>query len=87
MRHNPDAFDTADHRAFYYANGLDQAAAEAVTVRGHGYLRMTTNLPASYHRLLAGEFLHVGGRTTDLARHDPSLERLIEVTLRTEDAL
>lgn len=62
MRHNPSAIDAPAHRAFYAENGLDDAAAEAVTVRGHGYLRLTTDLPSSYQRLSAGERLRIGGR-------------------------
>ena len=80
MRHNPGAIDTPGHRAFYYAHGLDQAAAEAVTVRGHGYLRMTTDLPGSYHRLVAGSFLHIGGRTFEILTgggHSPEQAMLL----------
>ncbi len=80
LRHNPAATDAPAHRAFYAANGLDQAAAEAVTVRGHGYLRLTTDLPASYTRLVAGEFLHVGGRTFEILTgggHSPEQAMLL----------
>jgi glyoxylase-like metal-dependent hydrolase (beta-lactamase superfamily II) len=80
MRHNPAAIDSPAHRAFYYANGLDRAAAEAVTVPGHGYLRMTTDLSPSYHRLVAGAFLNIGGRTFEILTgggHSPEQAMLL----------
>lgn len=62
MRHHPQAIGAPAHRAFYRRHGLSAAAAEAVASRGHGYLWMTTDLPAQYHRLTDGDVLRIGGR-------------------------
>lgn len=66
MRHHPKAIDAPEHRAFYRLHGLDGPAADAVASRGHGYLRMTTDLPIQYHRLIAGETLRIAGRVFDI---------------------
>jgi glyoxylase-like metal-dependent hydrolase (beta-lactamase superfamily II) len=66
MRHNPKAIDAPEHRAFYRRHGLDAAAAEGVASRGHGYLRLTTELPVQFTRLVAGESLRIGGREFEI---------------------
>ena len=66
MRHNPQAIDSPSYRAFYLRHGLPPAAIDPVLTRGHGYLRMTTDLPPSYRRLVAGEALRIGGRTFEI---------------------
>jgi glyoxylase-like metal-dependent hydrolase (beta-lactamase superfamily II) len=49
-------------RPFYQTHGLSTEAAEIVLSRGHEYLRLTTGVPASYHRIKHGDTLAVGGR-------------------------
>ena len=49
-------------RPFYQRHGLSAEATEVVLSRGHEYLRRTTGVPASYHRIKHGDTLAIGGR-------------------------
>ena len=49
-------------RPFYRRHGLSADATEIVLSRGHEYLKRTTGVPASYHRVKHGDTQHIGGR-------------------------
>jgi len=49
-------------RPFYRRHGLSAEATEIVLSRGHEYLRRTTGVPASYHRIKHGDTLTIGSR-------------------------
>jgi len=49
-------------RPFYLRHGLSEEATEIVLSRGHEYLRRTTGVPPSYHRIKHGDMLTVGAR-------------------------
>ncbi|HBK05190.1 MAG TPA: MBL fold metallo-hydrolase [Acetobacteraceae bacterium] len=49
-------------RPFYQRHGLSAEATEIVLSRGHEYLKRTTGVPASYHRIKHGDTITVGGR-------------------------
>jgi len=49
-------------RPFYQRHGLSAEATEIVLSRGHEYLKRTTGVPASYHRIKHGDTLAVGPR-------------------------
>ncbi len=49
-------------RPFYKLHGLSAEATEIVLSRGHEYLRRTTGVPASYHRIKHGDTLAIDGR-------------------------
>jgi glyoxylase-like metal-dependent hydrolase (beta-lactamase superfamily II) len=49
-------------RPFYRRHGLPAEATEIVLSRGHEYLKRTTGVPASYHRIKHGDRLTVGER-------------------------
>ncbi len=49
-------------RPFYQRHGLSAEATEVVLSRGHEYLKRTTGVPASYHRIKHGDTLAVGDR-------------------------
>lgn len=49
-------------RPFYQRHGLSAVATEVVLSRGHEYLKRTTGVPASYHRIKHGDMLGVGQR-------------------------
>ncbi len=66
LRHNPHAWGSTAHRDFYRLRGVDPAAVEDMVSRGHSYLKLTTELPAVYHRLVAGEHIDIGGRRFDI---------------------
>jgi glyoxylase-like metal-dependent hydrolase (beta-lactamase superfamily II) len=51
------------HRPFYRRHGLSPEVTEAVLGRGHEYLRQTTGVPTTYHRIQHGDSLPVGDRT------------------------
>ena len=50
-------------RPFYQRHGLSAEATEIVLSRGHEYLKRTTGVPASYHRIKHGDSLAIGARS------------------------
>jgi glyoxylase-like metal-dependent hydrolase (beta-lactamase superfamily II) len=58
----PGRLEAAVYRDFYSSNGLDPATVRSLTTLGHGYLRMISPLPSTYHRMIAGDVLNIGGR-------------------------
>ncbi len=66
MRHHPGATAAVDRASFYRRHGVDAEMATGVASRGHAYLRMTTDLPGHYHRLIAGERITIGGRVFEI---------------------
>jgi glyoxylase-like metal-dependent hydrolase (beta-lactamase superfamily II) len=50
------------HRPFYRRHGLSEQATEVVLRRGHEYLRRTTGVPTTYHRIQHGASQRIGGR-------------------------
>jgi glyoxylase-like metal-dependent hydrolase (beta-lactamase superfamily II) len=53
-------------RPFYQRHGLSAEATEIVLSRGHEYLKRTTGVPASYHRIKHGDSLAVGARSFEV---------------------
>ena len=66
LRGNLDALRSPAQLDFYERNGLAGEAKEAVTGRGHSYLRMATGMPTRFQRLVAGESIDIGGRTLEV---------------------
>ena len=58
----PGDYGEAVFRPFYQRHGLSAEATEIVLSRGHEYLKRTTGVPASYHRIKHGDTLSVGAR-------------------------
>jgi glyoxylase-like metal-dependent hydrolase (beta-lactamase superfamily II) len=54
------------HRAFFTRHGLSPQTIESAMGRGTAYLKMTTGLPETFHPLIAGETLRIGGRDFDI---------------------
>ena len=50
------------HRPFYQRHGLSSDITELVLGRGHEYLRRTSGVPATYHRIKHGDSLAAGSR-------------------------
>lgn len=50
------------HRPFYQRHGLSSDITELVLGRGHEYLRRTSGVPATYHRIKHGNSLAAGSR-------------------------
>lgn len=53
-------------RPFYQRHGLSAEVTEIVLSRGHEYLKRTTGVPASYHRIKHGDKIAVGSRNFDV---------------------
>jgi glyoxylase-like metal-dependent hydrolase (beta-lactamase superfamily II) len=60
LQYAPGDLGADVHRPFYRRHGLSQDATEAVLSRGHEYLRRTTGVPTTYHRIKHGDSLPIG---------------------------
>jgi glyoxylase-like metal-dependent hydrolase (beta-lactamase superfamily II) len=66
IRLDPGALNAEPYRSFYRAHGLGEELTEVVLNRGLHYLRMVSELPRTFRRLLADETLEIGGRTFEV---------------------
>ncbi|RDV01983.1 MBL fold metallo-hydrolase [Undibacter mobilis] len=57
------ALEAKPYRDFYLRHGMADEAATLVSTQGQKYLRMVTPLPLTFMRLVAGDTLHLGGRS------------------------
>ena len=62
LQHAPGDLGADMHRPFYRRHGLSREVTEAVLSRGHEYLRRTTGVPTTYHRIQHGDSLRIGTR-------------------------
>lgn len=62
MQYAPPDFANDMHRPFYLRHGLPESLTELVLSRGHEYLRRTTGVPTTYHRIKHNDTLRIGGR-------------------------
>lgn len=63
LQHAPADLGVDMHRPFYLRHGLSAEVTEVVLSRGHEYLRRTTGVPSTYHRIKHGDTLRIGGRS------------------------
>ena len=80
IRFNTEGIGSAAHHAFYVRRGLGGEAVDAILDRGHAYLRMTSGLPPTFTRLLAGETIDIGDRTFEVLTgggHSPEQAMLL----------
>jgi glyoxylase-like metal-dependent hydrolase (beta-lactamase superfamily II) len=66
MQYAPADHGEAVFRPFYQRHGLSAEATDIVLSRGHEYLKRTTGVPPSYHRIRHGDRLTIGDRTFDI---------------------
>ena len=59
---DPGALEAEHYRRFYLDHGLDAETTQSVVTGGHAYLRLVSGLPPTYHRVVAGNVLRIGGR-------------------------
>ena len=59
---SPGALDARPYRDFYARHGMDAATVDLVSSQGHSYLKMVSPLPLSFHRVVDGDTLTIGGR-------------------------
>jgi glyoxylase-like metal-dependent hydrolase (beta-lactamase superfamily II) len=62
LQYAPGDLGADMHRPFYQRHGLSPEVTEAVLSRGHEYLRRTTGVPTTYHRIKHGDSLRIGAR-------------------------
>ncbi|HUN40662.1 MAG TPA: MBL fold metallo-hydrolase [Acetobacteraceae bacterium] len=62
LQYAPGDLGADAFRPFYRRHGLSAEITDLVLGRGHEYLRRTTGVPTSYHRLQHGDTLHIGAR-------------------------
>jgi len=60
---DPGALEAEHYRRFYLEHGLDAETTQRVVTSGHAYLKLTSGLPPTYHRVVAGDVLRIGGRS------------------------
>jgi glyoxylase-like metal-dependent hydrolase (beta-lactamase superfamily II) len=63
---DPGALEAEHYRRFYLDHGLDAGSTQRVVTSGHAYLKLTSGLPPTYHRVVAGDVLRIGGREFDV---------------------
>ncbi len=66
LRYAPADLGEEINRSFYLRRGLSPEATDLVLSRGHEYLRRTTGVPPTYHRLQHGDHMRIGGRDIDV---------------------
>lgn len=66
LQYAPGDLGAEMHRPYYLRHGLDAETTDIVLSRGHEYLRRTTGVPTTYHRVQHGDELRFGGRATDV---------------------
>lgn len=62
LQYAPGDLGADTYRPFYRRHGLSPEVTELVLSRGHEYLRRTTGVPTSYHRIQHGDTLRIGAR-------------------------
>jgi glyoxylase-like metal-dependent hydrolase (beta-lactamase superfamily II) len=63
---DPGALEAEHYRRFYLDHGLDAKTTQSVVTGGHAYLKLMSGLPPTYHRVVAGDVLRIGGRDFDV---------------------
>ncbi len=63
---DPGALEAEHYRRFYLDHGLDAETTQLVVTGGHAYLKLMSGLSPTYHRVVAGDVLRIGGREFDV---------------------
>jgi glyoxylase-like metal-dependent hydrolase (beta-lactamase superfamily II) len=66
LQYAPGNMGAEMHGPFYRRHGLPSEITELILSRGHEYLRRTTGVPTTYHRIRHGDTLAVGARCFDV---------------------
>ena len=62
IRLDPAGLDAEPYRSFYTGHGLDPGVTTNLLTKGQDYLRMVSDLPRTFRRLVVGERLTIGKR-------------------------
>ena len=63
---DPGALNSEPYRSFYRSHGLDAETTQKLLTNGHRYLRMVSEMPRTFRRVIAGEFLRIGRRNFEV---------------------
>ena len=63
---DPGALNAEPYRSFYIGHGLSETQTDLLLNRGLHYLRMVSELPRTFNRLMAEETLTIGGRSFEV---------------------
>jgi glyoxylase-like metal-dependent hydrolase (beta-lactamase superfamily II) len=77
---DPGALEAQHYRRFYLDHGLDPETTQLVVTSGHAYLKLMSGLSPTYHRVVAGDVLRIGGREFDVltgSGHSPEQVMLV----------
>ncbi|HXT05784.1 MAG TPA: MBL fold metallo-hydrolase [Roseiarcus sp.] len=66
IRLDPGALNAEPYRGFYLGHGLSPSQTDLLLARGLHYLRMVSDLPRTFNRLMAEEALEIGGRSFEV---------------------
>ncbi len=66
LRLDPGALNAEPYRGFYLGHGLSEEQTDLLLGRGLHYLRMVSELPRTFNRLMVGETLEIGGRSFEI---------------------
>ena len=66
IRLDPGALNAEPYRGFYLRHGLSELQTEVLLNRGLHYLRMVSELPRTFNRIMADETLRIGGRSFEV---------------------
>jgi glyoxylase-like metal-dependent hydrolase (beta-lactamase superfamily II) len=66
LQYAPGNLGAEMHRPFYRRHGLPSDITDLILSRGHEYLRRTTGVPTTYHRIKTGDSLQLGTRRFDV---------------------
>lgn len=66
LQYAPGDLGAEMHRPYYLRHGIDPETTDIVLSRGHEYLRRTTGVPSTYHRLQHGDRVIFDDRQADV---------------------
>jgi glyoxylase-like metal-dependent hydrolase (beta-lactamase superfamily II) len=84
---DPGALNAEPYRSFYRSHGLDGDTTERLLTNGHRYLRMTSGLPRTFRRLIAGETLRIGARMFEVLSGGGHAPEQVMLFCRAENLL
>jgi len=87
IRLDPAALNSEPYVSFYHSHGLDDFHTELLLGRGLQYLRMVSDLPRTFSRVIAGETLNIGGRDFEILTGGGHSPEQVMLYCKTENLL
>ena len=82
---SPGSLQGKPYGDFYSRHGMAAETAELVSTQGHRYLKMVSQLPPTFERLVAGDTLVIGGRDFEILSGDGHAPEQLMLYLREEN--